>query len=113
MKLLSIDNIENLWRRCVGSNGVCLTQFNKDELFYTYIIFMILWYFFRKIQYQTYARRRYPGLDRRQLTFYGRWIFEYRQIKLEELRKRYFRYLIEIDLLFFGIFVFAFFLDKI
>ena len=103
-----IDDLIGLRDKCSQYGLHCLSQLDREEKIAAYVIFMVLWYLARKIQYQYYAWRLYPDMDARQLTFYGIWPLEFRKIRFSDLRRRYIHYLIEVNLLLIGLGVMLF-----
>jgi hypothetical protein len=79
---------------------ICELGIDKDAAFAISIACLIIWYLFRKIQYQRYANSHYSNIERKQRIFYGRSCLEYRRILPADLRNMYLRYLIEIRVLF-------------
>lgn len=88
---------------------LCALGLSKEALFVYFGLAFVIWYYVRKVQYQSYARKKYPHLDRRQLVFKGKSLFEHRRIQVDELRRRYFRYTLEVMILF-SLFILIFFL---
>lgn len=80
---------------------LCKLGIDRFALFGIVLLLWPIWFFFRKFQYEAYARKKYPGLNRKQRIFRARTPFDYMDIHVEDLRRRYFRYSMEVFFLFF------------